>query len=97
MVELGSGINISGTNENMKILTSRIKKWSFKQRLFEMEKRLRNVEDEINISEHAGVDVRADMSEAMQILEYWMENMKGEVTKTLEAGKPKVKKPVNLW
>ena len=81
----------------MKILTSRIRKWSFKQRLFEMRERLRNVEDEINTSETAGVDVRADISEAMQILEYWMENMQGDVKKETGKEKSKVKKSVNLW
>lgn len=75
----------------MKILKGKIKRWGFKQRLFEIQRRLK-VLDERLVGEHDIADPELD--EALQILDYWMKNMAGEVEKP---EKKKPKKPVNLW
>lgn len=74
----------------MKILTNKIKKWSFKQRLFEIQRRLKRLNEKL-LREHAS---ELDLDEAIQIVDYWMSHMAGEVEKP---EKKKRKKPVNLW
>jgi len=82
----------------MKILPSKIKKWSFKQRLFEIQRRLIEIQKTYNqnYDEHVVYsEVLIDaLNEAKQIVDYWMKHMAGEVDKPT---KPKKKKPVNLW
>ena len=74
----------------MKIPTTRIKRWGFKQRLFEMQRRLTFVQETEG-------DTRTPIEkvgECLQILDYWMDHMAGEVEKPK---KKKAKKEVNLW
>jgi hypothetical protein len=72
----------------MKIITSRIKRWSFKQRLHEMRERL-------NFVSHLDGDIQnpiEEVEECLQILDYWMDHMAGEIEKP-----KKKKKDINLW
>ncbi len=85
--------------EKMKILPNKIKRWSFKQRLFEIQRRLKTVkrEYERNYTAHvvfSGELVEA-LDEAQQIADYWMKHMAGDIEKPEE--KKTTKKPVNLW
>jgi hypothetical protein len=86
---LTSHINIAIVQHNMKIIVSRIKRWGFKQRLFEIQQRLLRVKENPLL---IGDDAK-DIKEALQIVEYWMNHMAGEVVKTEKKGK----KPVNLF
>jgi hypothetical protein len=75
----------------MKILRTRIKKWSFKQRLFEIERRLKTLQE----MEGRKQPLTDEVDECLQIVRYWMEHMAGEVDPVSEV--PKKKKSVNLW
>jgi len=83
----------------MKILPSKIKRWSFKQRLHEIQKRMRIIQTEYTRSYKNHIvysETLADaLSESLQIVDYWMDHMAGEVENTKE--KKVKKKHVNLW
>lgn len=78
-------------DETMKILKNKIKKWNFKQRLFEIHWRLKDLDARL-MRDHDIAE--PELEEALQIIEYWMSHMAGEVEKP---EKKKRKKPVNLW
>ena len=80
---------------NMKISHSKIKKWGFKQRLFEIKKRVDMVWDDPELSK----DSTIILSEAQQIIDYWIKHMEGPVDKkeTPPVKPHKKKKIVNLW
>jgi hypothetical protein len=86
---LTSDINIDTIGHNMKIIVNRVKRWSFKQRLFEIQQRLLRVQENPLL---AGDDI-VDLDEALKIVAYWMSHMAGEVVKP----KKKIKKPTNLF
>jgi hypothetical protein len=76
----------------MKINPSKIKRWGFKQRLHEIKKRVDAVWDDPGLSRDSAVI----LSEAQNIIDYWITHMEGPV----EPEKPKKgkkKKPQNLW
>ena len=77
-------------NENMKILSNRVKRWSFKQRLHEIQLRLA----EALVDRTLTPDTETAIDEAQQIVDYWMDHMTGEIEKPK---KKKTKKEVNLW
>ena len=74
----------------MKILSGQIKRWSFKQRLFEIQRRLKLLDERL-VGEHDLAE--PELGESLQIVDYWMKNMSGAVEKP----KKKRTKPVNLW
>jgi hypothetical protein len=79
----------------MKILQNKIKRWSFKQRLCEIKKRVDEVWDDPELSESSTIV----LSEAQQIIDYWMTHMKSEVNEeNVSSIKiPEKKRNVNLW
>jgi len=90
---LTSSINIDTVEQNMKIIVSRIKRWGFKQRLFEIQQRLLRVQENPLL---AGDDA-VDLDEALKIVDYWMDHMEGEVMPQVMPSKKKTKKPMNLF
>lgn len=76
-------------SKKMRILQNKIKKWSFKQRLYEIQSRLTVVQEPGD--KRSPIE---EVDECLQILNYWMTHMAGEVE---IPKKKKKKKPVNLW
>ena len=79
-------------HHSMKITPSKIKRWGFKQRLHEIKKRVDEVWDDPELSK----DSTIILSEAQQIIDYWITHMEGPV-KPEKPKKEKVKKRQNLW
>jgi len=77
----------------MKIPQSKIRRWGFKQRLHEIKKRVDTVWDDPGLSESSTII----LSEAQQIIDYWMLHMEGAVEKEKEKPKKKKKNIVNIW
>ena len=76
----------------MKILASKIKKWSFKERLKIMRKHLGNIEERTVMK--MPMDDQERLDHTLQILDYWLDHM---VDPSVDTVKPKRKKPMNLW
>lgn len=75
----------------MKIVKSRIKRWAFKQRLFEIQQRLEKVKGNVDLS----MEAKESIDEALQIIYYWMDHMRGEVEKSSSTEKKRTAS--NLW
>lgn len=74
----------------MKILKNHIKRWGFKQRLYEIQQRLKNIKEDLQLTP----ETEEKIDEIQQIVDYWMSHMAGEVEKV---NPKKKKKEVNLW
>ena len=85
-------INIDRIRNNMKIPPSKIKRWGFKQRLVEIKKRVDSVWDDSGLSRDSVIF----LSEAQQIIDYWVTHMEGAVEKP-DKPKRKSNKGVNLF
>ena len=79
----------------MKISPSKIKRWSIKQRLREIKKRVELSWDDTGISP----DTNEYLEETHEILDYWMEHLDDVVkpSKPKKPSKKKGKKTTNLW
>lgn len=77
----------------MKILPTKIKRWSFSQRLEEIESRLSDI-DNYNEAKIPW-ELKDRLHEIRQIVRYWRAHMKNRDDKPKEK-KPR-KKSVNLW
>lgn len=77
-------------DDSMKIMVSKIKSWDFKQRLEEIEERLKVLDDYGN---ETPFEVGEAIREVNQIISYWKSHMKSKD----ERPKKKRTKPVNLW
>ena len=75
----------------MKITPSKIKRWGFKQRLVEIKKRVDTVWYDPELSR----DSTIILSEAQQIIDYWVKHMEEPVEKELP--KKKSNKQLNLF
>ena len=77
----------------MKILASKIKKWSFKERLKIMRQHLGDIEERTIMK--MPEDDQERLAHTLQILDYWLAHMK-DLSEDNNP-KQKKKKPVNLW
>ena len=78
----------------MKILPSKIKKWSFKERLKIIRQHLGDIEERTIMKMPEGDQER--LEHALQVLDYWLDHMADSSVDNVKP-KPKKKKPVNLW
>lgn len=74
----------------MKILKNHIKRWGFKKRLYEIQQRLKNIKEDLQLTP----ETEERIDEIQQIVDYWMVHMAGKVETPIIKKK---KKEVNLW
>ena len=89
---LTSDINSYRFSNSMKILASKIKKWSFKERLKIMRQHLGDIEERTIMK--MPEDDQERLAHVLQDLDYWLAHM---ADPSVDKVKPKKKKPVNLW